>query len=102
MRAGLDPTAGAATYTLRSSGTQSPVRARGERQEHIVGYTRGESVAVLAPRLVMKLNGKWGDTTVHLLEKRWVNRFTGRIYNGGALEAKDIFHDFPVALLMEQ
>lgn len=83
-------------------GTYTPLRARGKRADHVVGYLRGRSVAVLAPRLVMKLDGDWADTEVVLPEKSWMNRFTGKRVRGGNVAVKEAFQDFPVALLVEQ
>ncbi len=83
-------------------GVYTPLRATGSRADHLVAYLRGSSVAVFAPRLVLRLNGEWGDTQIRLPEKSWANRFTGKTFEGGNVAAADLFRDFPVALLAAQ
>lgn len=82
--------------------TYTPLKAQGKRADHLVGYLRGDSVAVLAPRLVYKLNGDWDDTQLSLPGKHWQNRFTGQNLQGGDVPAKRLFEHFPIALLVEQ
>jgi (1->4)-alpha-D-glucan 1-alpha-D-glucosylmutase len=84
------------------NGTYTPLRATGSRADHLVGYMRGDSIAVLAPRLVLKLGGEWGDTQIALPNKNWRNQFTRKNLEGGNVNAKVVFQDFPVALLVEQ
>jgi (1->4)-alpha-D-glucan 1-alpha-D-glucosylmutase len=87
---------------FRDKGAYMPLRASGSRADHLVAYMRGESVAVLAPRLVLKLGGEWGDTRIPLPETKWQNRLTGKTIQGGTIALKNLFQDFPVALLVEQ
>lgn len=82
-------------------GAYTPLWANGSRADHLVAYMRGDSVAVLAPRLLLTLGGNWGDTQITLPEKNWRNRLTGKILKGGNIAVKNIFRDFPVALLEE-
>jgi (1->4)-alpha-D-glucan 1-alpha-D-glucosylmutase len=87
--------------TFGEKGGYTPLRAIGKCAEHLVGYLRSDSVAVLAPRLLLKMNGDWSDTTIILPAKRWYNRFTGQTVDGGNIGAKELFSQFPVALLVE-
>jgi (1->4)-alpha-D-glucan 1-alpha-D-glucosylmutase len=83
-------------------GAYIPLRASGKAADHVIGYLRGDNVAVLAPRLVLKLNGEWADTSIPLPERRWKNQFTGQTLDGGHVPAKQMFREFPVALLVGQ
>jgi (1->4)-alpha-D-glucan 1-alpha-D-glucosylmutase len=78
-----------------------PVQAEGSGADHVIGFLRGESVAVVAPRLVLKLNGNWDDTRVLLPRRRWQNRLTGKAVEGGEVAAQELFKEFPIALLVE-
>jgi (1->4)-alpha-D-glucan 1-alpha-D-glucosylmutase len=84
------------------NGTYTTLHANGARTDNVVGYMRGEGVAVLVPRLVLKLNGDWGETSIRLPERRWHNRLTGHCIPGGNIPIKEIFREFPVALLVGQ
>jgi (1->4)-alpha-D-glucan 1-alpha-D-glucosylmutase len=57
---------------------------------------------VLAPRLVMKLAGDWGNTTVIIPVGDWRNQLTNSVVNSGKQRLADVFGDFPVALLARE
>jgi len=82
-----------------SAGEYVPLAAAGERDAHVVAYTRGGEVAVVVPRLVMRLGGDWRDTTVALPPGRWRDAFTGTTVDGGPVRVADVLAGFPVALL---
>ena len=76
--------------------------ARGEKSAHVVAFARGERAITVVPRLVLKLGGSWGDTTVELPCGRWHHTFTDEIFNGGELRIANLLKRFPVALLSRE
>lgn len=78
--------------------SQLPVE--GQKQVHLIAFSRGDSVAVLAPRWNVKLSGGFGSTTVQLPQGAWSNVFTGEKVKGGSTRAQQLFRRFPVALLV--
>jgi (1->4)-alpha-D-glucan 1-alpha-D-glucosylmutase len=81
-------------------GVYRPLTAEGSRAAHVVAYLRGENIAVIAPRLPVKLNRAWINTTVQLPPGRWRNQFTGAKYEDAKLRLRDVLEHFPVALLV--
>jgi (1->4)-alpha-D-glucan 1-alpha-D-glucosylmutase len=86
-----------------------PLEARGEKAAHALGYLRGERIAVLIPRLLLKANGgspgangNWTDTAFELPHGKWRNAFTGVTLSGGTLRLDAVFAEFPVSLLVRQ
>ncbi|MGB6688517.1 MAG: malto-oligosyltrehalose synthase [Terracidiphilus sp.] len=79
-----------------------PIIADGPRSEHLVGFSRGESVIILVPRWSLKLGGRWSSTSVSLPSGRWKNRLTGEVATGGRVPVQKLFHQFPVALLVRE
>lgn len=93
-----------------AEGGHQAVFAVGEAESHLVGIARGDGdahgdaglgVIALATRHPLKLEqrGGWGDTTVTLPEGVWVDRLTGRSFEGDAPVA-EILADLPAALLV--
>lgn len=80
--------------------TYSPIFAEGQRADHIVGFLRGESIAVFVPRWPLKLAGKWGATTVDLPSGEWTNLLTGEVIAEGKQRVQTLLQQFPVALLV--
>jgi (1->4)-alpha-D-glucan 1-alpha-D-glucosylmutase len=56
-------------------------------------------VLVLVPRLVWKLSGNWGDTTLEIPPGAWRNELTGGLVQGGSVRIADLLELFPAALL---
>jgi (1->4)-alpha-D-glucan 1-alpha-D-glucosylmutase len=95
---------------LFRDGGYEPLRARGDRARHIVGFTRaheGDAVVVAVPRFSTQLVsppkfplGKrvWGDTRVQAPAGELVSVFTGARLEAerGSFRAADLFEDFPV------
>jgi (1->4)-alpha-D-glucan 1-alpha-D-glucosylmutase len=83
------------------TGGYRPLDGSGERAGHLVAFTRGDAVAVVVPRLSLRLEagGGWAATTVELPEGRWTNAMTGDTLDGGAVGVADLLRRFPVALL---
>ncbi len=79
-----------------------PLWASGSAAEHVVAFTRSESVVAVVPRLVLGLRrgGGWRDTTVVLPEGRFVDVLTGRRHDGGTAYLLRLLRDFPVCLLL--
>jgi (1->4)-alpha-D-glucan 1-alpha-D-glucosylmutase len=87
-------------FSAESSYT--PLGATGSKAEHLVAYIRAERMIALAPRLVIKLNNNWEDTTIDLPNKSWMNRLTGKGVRGGTANISELLTDFPVALLVAE
>ncbi|HTB97870.1 MAG TPA: malto-oligosyltrehalose synthase [Terracidiphilus sp.] len=82
--------------------TYSPLLVEGSKQENLIAFCRGESVAVLAPRWNIRLGAGFGSTTVELLAGQWTNVLTGEEMSGGKVRAQNVFRRFPVALLVRE
>src|SRR3984957_8859099 len=80
----------------------SPLQVDGPKQAHLIAFSRGDSVAALAPRWNIKLSGGFGSTTVPLPLGTWSNIFTGEKVKGGSTRAQQLFRRFPVALLVRE
>ncbi|HTW82363.1 MAG TPA: malto-oligosyltrehalose synthase [Terracidiphilus sp.] len=76
-----------------------PMAIDGPKKDHVVGYLRGENVAVVAPRWNFVLGGNFASTTVELPEGSWNHLLTGESFEGGSLRAQNLLKRFPVALL---
>ncbi|QPK82655.1 malto-oligosyltrehalose synthase [Corynebacterium qintianiae] len=92
------------------SGEHQPVFGVGEAEWHLVGIARGDgdvhgaaglSVIALATRrpLLLERNGGWGNTTVTLPRGTWVDRMSGRTYEG-TVPVADVLGVLPTALLV--
>jgi (1->4)-alpha-D-glucan 1-alpha-D-glucosylmutase len=81
--------------------TYQPLRVRwsGGTSKHAVAYLRGESVAVIVPRLVMHRNEIWPETVVSIPTGPWKNELTGERVEGGDQHLSDLLNLFPVSLL---
>lgn len=82
--------------------TYQVLRLHGSKARHAVAFQRGGAMAVIAPRLVMRLAGDWVDTEVALPDGEWLNLLTGETVAGGRRRISDILKQFPVALLGRQ
>jgi (1->4)-alpha-D-glucan 1-alpha-D-glucosylmutase len=71
----------------------------GAKQEHLIAFSRGDSVAVLAPRWNVRLGSGFGATTVELPPGRWTDILSGEETSGGKTRVQNLFRQFPVALL---
>jgi (1->4)-alpha-D-glucan 1-alpha-D-glucosylmutase len=118
------------TLTLRRErealfreGDYLPLKAHGERAEHVCAFARrhaGEVILVIAPRLLSKLMGEdtgqlpagrsaWGDTWLELPEEtkgeKWANAYTAEISSADRRSEKHglaldrVLATFPYALL---
>jgi (1->4)-alpha-D-glucan 1-alpha-D-glucosylmutase len=68
----------------------------------VVAFLRGEAILTVVPRLILGLNGNWGDTSLVLPKGRWHNRLTHEELDGGPILMADLFRRFPVALLVHE
>ncbi len=82
-----------------AEGSYRALAAEGERADHVIGYLRGDEVATIVPRWVMRLAGDWRDTRVRLPEGQWCDRLTGTPRTGGERRMAELLEVFPVALL---
>src|SRR5262249_15736491 len=79
-------------------GAYRPLTAIGGRSGHVVAFSRGDSAITVAPRLVMRLEGNWMNTTIELPPGRWRNELDGHVGQGGTRVA-DLLARVPVAPL---
>jgi len=73
---------------------------RGARRDHAVAFARGADpgAVTIVPRLLIGLDGDWGDTSVELPEGRWIN-LMGGAPRQGEVRLSELLDGFPVALL---
>jgi (1->4)-alpha-D-glucan 1-alpha-D-glucosylmutase len=83
-------------------GDYQPLNVRGVKGAHAVAFMRGQCAVVVVPRLVLGLNGDWGDTTVELAAGRWYNLLTGDRLEGGKVSLSRMLERFPVGLLSRE
>ncbi|HEY5382117.1 MAG TPA: malto-oligosyltrehalose synthase [Acidobacteriaceae bacterium] len=76
-----------------------PVWAKGPQAQRVLAYLRGGDVLTVAPRWSHAAAG-WEGTSLELPGGRWLNRLTGRRYQGQRLELANLLAAFPVALLV--
>ncbi|MCA1823948.1 MAG: hypothetical protein LC640_06745 [Frankia sp.] len=76
----------------------APLAARGELADHVVAFTRAQTVATVVPRLVVGLDD-WRGTTLVLPPGDWRDDLTGAQVDGGDVSVGELLSDFPVALL---
>ena len=67
----------------------------------MVAFSRGGGAVTVAPRLPVRLEneGGWDDTELPLPVGRWRCVLTGTERDGGVVPLRDLFAQFPVALL---
>ncbi len=80
-------------------GLYEPLCARGEKADHVVAFRRGGEVVTVVPRLVLRLDGNWGDTVIALDRGSWRNVLSDESFEGGELSLAALLRSFPMALL---
>ncbi|CAN5745431.1 malto-oligosyltrehalose synthase [soil metagenome] len=91
-----------------ADGAYRALEATGSAARHVVAFCRGKDVVTVVPRLTLRLDGAWEDTSFQLPEGRWVNRLTGEGVGGsgdpggGQVRLGDLLARFPVALLVRE
>ena len=85
------------------AGTYQPLAAEGAADAHVVAFARGAHLAVVVPRLPLRLarDGGWRRTTVTLPPGDWVHLLAGGSWSG-AVPVADLLDPFGVALLERQ
>jgi (1->4)-alpha-D-glucan 1-alpha-D-glucosylmutase len=83
-------------------GSYQALFARGAKANHVVAFARGESVVTVVPRLMLRLSGTWGDTTLKLPTGGWRSELTGESLSGGEVRLTELLKRFPVALLSRE
>ena len=76
-----------------------PLAVAGPKADHAVAFTRTGGLAVVVPRLLVRLGGDWADTTVLLPGGEWVDVLTGTAVPGGRSSVAALLRRFPVAVL---
>jgi (1->4)-alpha-D-glucan 1-alpha-D-glucosylmutase len=91
-----------------AKGSYDPLTIQGKRERNLLAFSRGGSVVVVVPRLM--LNGQteftqpdnWTDTSISLPARRWRNLFTDEVLSGDPVSVSDLLKRFPVALLVRE
>ncbi|MGH9487487.1 MAG: malto-oligosyltrehalose synthase [Terriglobales bacterium] len=85
--------------------TYEPLWATGPQAEHVLAFVRGNAVAAVVPRLLLRHSG-WPQaaaaTTLALPSGRWRNWLSGEVWTGEACPVPELFKRFPVALLARE
>ncbi|MGG7054943.1 malto-oligosyltrehalose synthase [Nitrosomonas sp. ANs5] len=84
------------------AGSYQPLMVSGSKAVHAVAFMRGQTVAVVTPRLLLGLKEDWQDTAVELPTGAWYNLLTGDRLEGGLASVKVILDRFPVGLLSRE
>jgi len=79
------------------AGAYRPLAADGAQRDRVIAFSRGESLAVVAPRLVVGLES-WGDTSLALPEGSWRDVLSDRGAEG-TVPLGELLATFPVAVL---
>jgi (1->4)-alpha-D-glucan 1-alpha-D-glucosylmutase len=80
----------------------TPIAVDGSKIDHLIAYLRGDFVAVIGPRLPLRLGGNWAATSLDLPPGKWRNIFTGDAISGGRQRVGSLLRRFPVALLTRE
>ncbi|GGG88925.1 malto-oligosyltrehalose synthase [Edaphobacter dinghuensis] len=80
----------------------TPLPVDGPKSEHAIAYLRGDSLAVVVPRLTVKLGGVWREASIVLPRGKWLNLLTKTELNGGRVAVRSLLNSFPVALLVRK
>jgi (1->4)-alpha-D-glucan 1-alpha-D-glucosylmutase len=83
-------------------GEYQPLKASGVRAEHVVAFARNSGAVTVVPRLGLKLDGNWAETTLELPCGQWRNELTGDDVGGGMVQMSELLSRFPVCLLSRQ
>ena len=83
------------------AGSYRPLQSN-PADDRVVGFLRGEMVAVVVPRLTFRSWGEWGTTTVLLPPGRWHHQLVDHAPIEGQVRLDELFSAFPVALLARE
>lgn len=83
-------------------GTYEPIHFHGHKSGFALGFIRGDRVATVVPRLILKRGQGWEDTRISLPEKTWDHVLTGEEFTGGEIGMDELLKTFPVALLVKR
>ena len=79
-----------------------PLMLSGEKKDFGIAFLRGDKVITFVPRLIISLQGNWGDTYLNIIPGNWRNILTGENINGDKIMIADILQKFPVAILTRE
>jgi (1->4)-alpha-D-glucan 1-alpha-D-glucosylmutase len=82
-----------------ADGSYEPLYPRGAKATHAVAFARGGRMVTIVPRLVLRRDNDWSDTTLQLPEGSWFNELTGEDTASGECAVGDLLRRFPVGLL---
>lgn len=83
-------------------GTYDPIQPHGRKSGFALGFIRGDRVAVIVPRLVLKRGEGWEDTWISLPAGTWDHVLTGKEFAGREIHIDELLKSFPVALLVKR
>jgi (1->4)-alpha-D-glucan 1-alpha-D-glucosylmutase len=84
---------------FRAGSSYEALAAEGDKAGHVVAFARAGRVVAVAPRLVLRLGGQWGDTTLPLPPGTWIDALDRQRTFSGQVAVADLLAPFPVALL---
>ncbi|MBF0366932.1 MAG: malto-oligosyltrehalose synthase [Oligoflexia bacterium] len=78
-----------------------PLKASGEKKEHVLSFMRSTEAITVIPRLTLALghHNPWKNTTLPLPPGIWNNLFTGESLKGEDITISKLLNHFPVAFL---
>jgi len=79
-------------------GAYEPLETRGDAADHVVAFVRGGRAVTVVPRLVLTLDGRWGDTAVRLPGGPWRDAFGAGELAGGWTRVADLLGRLDVGL----
>jgi (1->4)-alpha-D-glucan 1-alpha-D-glucosylmutase len=80
------------------SSSYRPLLAQGAKADHVVAFARNEEAIAVVPRLILGLQGDWGDTALTLPDGRWIDELSGETFEG-PVALSELLSQLPVALL---
>ncbi|PSF37348.1 malto-oligosyltrehalose synthase [Aphanothece hegewaldii CCALA 016] len=91
-----------------SNGFYEPLYPQGSQEKHVMAFSRGGSVVIVIPRLIMGLQTEftqpesWKDTSISLPAGQWRNQLTDEVLADDVVSVSDLFKRFPMALLVRE
>jgi (1->4)-alpha-D-glucan 1-alpha-D-glucosylmutase len=76
------------------------VKVHGRDADAVVAYERGERIAVLVPRFPLRYPPEAIEATADLAHGSWSAIFSDEEFDGGRIDLKRLWRNFPVALLV--
>jgi (1->4)-alpha-D-glucan 1-alpha-D-glucosylmutase len=87
--------------------TYTSLRATGAGADRLLAFARGDAddphrVVIVVPRLTLAVTPDWSATSLELGQGEWANELSGSPVRGPRPMLREVFGEFPVALLERQ